>query len=113
MILCSGKVYYDLIDYREKNQAANTAIVRVEQLYPLHKERLAELAQKYANAKLVWCQEEPENMGAGRWIAPQLEAIFGRKPLYAGRDAASSPAVGLLAMHRVRLNKFLKQAFTA
>ncbi len=113
VILCSGKVYYDLIDYREKNQAANTAIVRVEQLYPLHKERLAELAQKYANAKLVWCQEEPENMGAGRWIAPQLEAIFGRKPLYAGRDAASSPAVGLLAMHRVQLNKFLKQAFTA
>jgi 2-oxoglutarate dehydrogenase E1 component len=113
VILCSGKVYYDLIDYREKNKVENTAIVRVEQLYPLHKERLAELAKKYANAKLVWCQEEPENMGAGRWIAPQLEAIFGRKASYAGRDAASSPAVGLLAMHRVQLNKFLKQAFTA
>ncbi|HET7535407.1 MAG TPA: 2-oxoglutarate dehydrogenase E1 component, partial [Candidatus Didemnitutus sp.] len=113
VVLCSGKVYYDLVDYREKNQIANTAIVRVEQLYPLHKARLAELAKKYAKAKLVWCQEEPENMGAARWIAPQLEAVFGRKPFYAGRDAAASPAVGLLAMHRVQLAKFLKQAFTA
>jgi 2-oxoglutarate dehydrogenase E1 component len=111
VILCSGKVYYDLADYREKHKADNTAIVRIEQLYPLHTKRLAEIAKKYADAKLVWCQEEPENMGAGRWIIPQLEQIFGRRPTYAGRDAAASPAVGLLAMHRAQLNKFLKQAF--
>jgi 2-oxoglutarate dehydrogenase E1 component len=112
VILCSGKVYYDLVDYRTKNNVANTAIVRVEQLYPLHTKRLAELAKKYANAKLVWCQEEPENMGAARWIAPQLEAAFGRKVACAGRPAAASPAVGLLAKHRTQLAAFLKDAFT-
>jgi len=113
IILCSGKVYYDLLEHREKNKAENTALVRVEQLYPLHRNRLAEIADRYArDARLVWCQEEPENMGAWRWIAPQLEEIFGRRPVYAGRDAASSPAVGLLAMHRLQLATFLKKAFS-
>ena len=112
LILCSGKVYYDLADYREKQQIADAAIVRVEQLYPLHRQRLGELAKRHAGARLVWCQEEPENMGAARWIAPQLEEIFGRRPAYAGRDAAASPAVGLLAMHRAQLAAFLKRAFT-
>jgi 2-oxoglutarate dehydrogenase E1 component len=113
IVLCSGKVYYDLLDYRSKHaEAANTALVRVEQLYPLHAKRLAELAKKYANAKLVWCQEEPENMGAARWIMPQLAEIFGRTPAYAGRPAAASPAVGLLAKHRTQLASFLKDAFT-
>ncbi len=112
VILCSGKVYYDLTEYREKNQAESVALVRVEQLYPLHRDRVAALAAKYPRAKFVWCQEEPENMGAWRWIAPQLEEILGRKPAYAGRDAAASPAVGLLALHRVQLAGFLKKAFT-
>jgi 2-oxoglutarate dehydrogenase E1 component len=113
VILCSGKVYYDLIDYRERKKIANTAIVRVEQLYPLHRERLAELADRFGrDARLVWCQEEPQNMGAWSFIAPQLEEIFGRKPVYAGRDAASSPAVGLLALHRLQLAAFLDRAFT-
>ena len=112
LILCSGKVYYDLIDYREKHQTKDTAIVRVEQLYPLHRKRLTEIAKKYTGAKLIWCQEEPENMGAARWISPQLEEIFGHRPLYAGRPAAASPAVGLLSVHRAQLAKFLKQAFT-
>jgi 2-oxoglutarate dehydrogenase E1 component len=112
VVLCSGKVYYDLADYRAKNGHANTALIRVEQLYPLHQKRLAELAKKYAGAKVVWAQEEPENMGAARWIMPQLEQIFGRKPVYAGRPAAASPAVGTLAKHRLQLNSFLKEAFT-
>jgi len=112
LVLCSGKVYYDLVDHREKQKIADTAIVRVEQLYPLHRARLAELAQKYSGARLVWCQEEPENMGAFRWIAPQLEEIFGRRPLYAGRDAAASPAAGILALHRAQLASFLKRAFS-
>ena len=113
LILCAGKVYYDLADYREKNTVTDTAIVRVEQLYPLHTDRLAELAKQHAGAKLVWTQEEPQNMGAWSYIAPQLETIFGRKPLYTGRDAAASPAVGALALHRAELADFLKAAFTA
>jgi 2-oxoglutarate dehydrogenase E1 component len=81
LILCSGKVYYDLADHRARNGISDTAIVRIEQLYPLHRNRLAEIADAYGHqARIVWCQEEPENMGAWRWIAPQLEQIFGRKP---------------------------------
>jgi 2-oxoglutarate dehydrogenase E1 component len=112
LILCSGKVYYDLADYRAKQKIADTAIVRIEQLYPLHRRRLAEIAKKYASAKLIWAQEESENMGAWSWIAPQLEEIFGRKPLYAGRDASASPAVGSLALHKLELAALLKAAFT-
>jgi 2-oxoglutarate dehydrogenase E1 component len=113
VILCSGKVYYDLIDYREKNKVENTAIIRIEQLYPLHRDRLTELADDYGrDARLIWCQEEPENMGAWSYIAPQLEEIFGRKAVYAGRYAAASPAVGVLSLHRQQLAAFLKKAFT-
>ena len=72
----------------------DTAIVRVEQLYPLHTQRLAEIAKQYAGAKLVWCQEESQNMGAWTWIAPEIGDVFGKIALYAGRGASSSPAVG-------------------
>jgi 2-oxoglutarate dehydrogenase E1 component len=113
VILCSGKVYYDLCDYREKNKVEHTAIVRIEQLYPLHRDRLGEISDACSHeARLVWCQEEPQNMGAWTFIAPQLEEIFGRKPVYAGRDAAASPAVGLLALHRMQLATFLDKAFS-
>jgi 2-oxoglutarate dehydrogenase E1 component len=112
LILCSGKVYYDLIDYRAKHRGADAAIVRIEQLYPLNRKRLSEIAKKYQGVKLVWAQEESENMGAWSWIAPQLEEVFGQKPLYAGRDASASPAVGSLALHKLELAAFLKQAFT-
>ncbi len=112
VIFCSGKVYYDLVDYRAKQKLADVAIVRLEQLYPLHRKRLAEIAKKYGNAKLVWAQEESANNGAWAWIAPQLEEIFGRKAVYAGRDASASPAVGSLALHKIELGAFLKEAFT-
>jgi 2-oxoglutarate dehydrogenase E1 component len=112
LILCSGKVYYDLVEQRTRTPDSGAAIIRVEQLYPLHTERLAQLAAKYAKAKLVWCQEESQNMGAWTFIAPQLEAIFGRKPLYAGRDASASPAVGALALHKLEQAALLQQSFS-
>jgi 2-oxoglutarate dehydrogenase E1 component len=113
IILCSGKVYYDLADHRARSNITDTAIVRVEQLYPLHSNRLAEISDTYGHqARLIWCQEEPENMGAWRWIAPQLEEIFGRKAAYAGRPASASPAVGVLAIHKLQLSAFLQAAFT-
>ncbi len=113
IILCSGKVYYDLADYRAKNNVTDTAIIRVEQLYPLHTNRLAALADKLGHdARLVWAQEEPANMGPWRWICPQLREIFGRKPAYAGRPDAASPAVGALAMHKLQLTALLQDAFT-
>jgi len=112
LILCSGKVYYDLVDYRAKHKITDTAIVRIEQLYPLHRKRLAEIARKYTGARIVWAQEESENMGAWSFVAPQLAELFHLQPLYAGRDASASPAVGSLALHKLELAAFLKQAFT-
>ena len=112
LILCSGKVYYDLCEYRDRNAIKDAAIVRVEQLYPLHAARLGEIAQKFPQARLVWCQEESQNMGAWSFIAPQLARIFGRAPAYAGRDASASPAVGSLALHKLELAGLLKDAYT-
>ena len=111
LIFCSGKVYYDLVDYRTKNKITDTAIVRIEQLYPLHKNAIMKLADRYKGARLIWAQEEPQNMGAWAYIAPQLSEIFGFLPVYAGRDAAASPAVGALALHRFELAAFLQDAF--
>ncbi len=112
LILCSGKVYYDLAEHRERNAIKDAAIVRVEQLYPLHAERLGEIAQKYSKARLVWCQEESQNMGAWTWIAPRLEHIFGKAPAYAGRDASASPAVGSLALHKLEHAGLLRDAYS-
>ena len=112
VILCSGKVYYDLCDYREKHGTKDTALIRVEQLYPLHTARLAEIAEKYEGARVVWCQEESQNMGAWSWICPQIADIFKKIPLYAGRDASASPAVGSLALHKLELAGLLEDAYT-
>lgn len=113
IILCSGKVYYDLNGYRKANEVEDTAIIRVEQLYPLHTEELTRLKGKYANATSVaWCQEESENMGAYRFIEPSLRKIFGREISYAGRGASASPAVGVIALHKLELAALLKDAYT-
>ncbi|MEN9401419.1 MAG: 2-oxoglutarate dehydrogenase component, partial [Verrucomicrobiota bacterium] len=74
---------------------------------------LGALADAYGrDARLIWCQEEPQNMGAWSFIAPQIEEVFGRKAVYAGRAAAASPAVGVLAIHRQQLAAFIQSAFT-
>lgn len=112
LIFCSGKVYYDLIHYRAEKEIKGAKIMRIEQLYPLHEHELQRIADSHRDARLVWCQEESENMGAWTYIAPHLERIFGSKPAYAGRDAAASPAVGVLALHKRELAKFLMEAFS-
>jgi 2-oxoglutarate dehydrogenase E1 component len=112
IILCSGKVYFDLCDYRDKNGIKDAAIVRVEQLYPLHADRLREIAVKSPGVRLIWCQEESQNMGAWSWICPQIADVFEKIPLYAGRDASASPAVGSLAIHKRELAGLLEDAYT-
>lgn len=114
IVLCSGKVYYDLVDYRQLNKIQDTAIVRVEQLYPLNGDLLKEIVSRYtATKRIVWCQEESQNMGAWSFIAPRLESLLGAKPVYAGRDASASPAVGTMALHKSELETFLHEAFSA
>src|SRR5438874_10553087 len=79
VILCSGKVYFDLIAYREKEKITNSAIIRIEQLYPLDEKQLGALVEAFpTEARLVWCQEESQNMGAWSFIEPRLRAMFGR-----------------------------------
>ena len=76
-------------------------------------EQAREIAAAHPKAKLIWCQEESQNMGAWTYIAPELESVFGRKAAYVGRDAAASPAVGALALHKRELAAFLLDAFRA
>jgi 2-oxoglutarate dehydrogenase E1 component len=114
IILCTGKVYYDLEEYRLQEGIKDVQILRVEQIYPLHREKIVELTKPLLtkSTKIVWAQEESENMGAWRFLAPQLEEIFGRRPLYAGRDASASPATGMLAVHKKEQVALVHDAFT-
>jgi len=114
VILCTGKVYYDLQNYRVQNGLDDkTAIIRIEQLYPLYREKLQRIAAPYKNAKtFVWCQEEPQNMGAWFFLAYQLADLLERPIKYAGRKPAASPAVGSIAVHKREQAALVKDAFT-
>jgi 2-oxoglutarate dehydrogenase E1 component len=126
VIFCSGKVFYDLEAFREKDrsdrsdqtdrtdqtdQLGNTAIVRLEQLYPLDEEALKQAVAPFVNAKrFVWCQEEPRNMGAWGFIHEPMIRLFGSIS-YAGRRASASTAVGALALHKIEQKQLVEEAF--
>jgi 2-oxoglutarate dehydrogenase E1 component len=116
VIICSGKVYYDLIEERSKSNVNNTAIIRIEQYYPFPEEELAAVLRKYAKAKdFIWCQEEPENMGAFSFINPRITKVLesidrNLKLKYVGRSEAASPAVGYLNVHNQQQTNLIKQA---
>jgi 2-oxoglutarate dehydrogenase E1 component len=113
LLICSGKVFYDLEADRVQRKDTTTTIVRAEQFYPFDAAPIKKLYQQYGSpAKVVWVQDEPQNMGAWTFIAPLLESTLGVKPLYAGRDAAASPAVGALSVHRLEQADLIKQAFS-
>jgi 2-oxoglutarate dehydrogenase E1 component len=114
MVFCSGKVYYDLVRARaEAGQEKTTAILRIEQLYPLHAERLKALVSRYTGIqRFVWCQEEPENQGAWHFLAPRIAGIVGSLIGYAGRPESASPAVGSYGKHKEQQAALLAAAFT-
>jgi len=112
VIFCSGKVYYDLMAHRQEKGIEDAAIVRIEQLYPFHREMVSAIVSQYSNATIfVWCQEEPLNMGAWSYIFPRLERAVGSKIRFAGRGTASSPAAGSKAMHYREQKALLAQSF--
>jgi 2-oxoglutarate dehydrogenase E1 component len=118
VVLCSGKVYYDLLAEAETRAQDQVYLMRVEQLYPFpHKALAAELA-RFPGAEIVWCQEEPKNMGAWTFVAPEIESVMeglGSKQArlrYAGRPAAASPATGLFKRHVKEQNKLVNEALT-
>ncbi len=102
VILCSGKVFFDLDDYR-----------KAEKLYPLHEKKLQGIVGDLSKAeKFVWAQEESQNMGAWTYIEPPLRKLFGRDVLYAGREASASTATGSHAIHDLEQRELVKQAFS-
>jgi len=114
LIFCTGKVYYDLLAYRNLHKLRNVAIIRIEQLYPFHRDLLKQIVLRYprANKKWVWCQEEPLNMGAWSYISARLEKLCKHRVRYAGRDRSSSPAAGSKVIHTREQKNLVEDAFS-
>jgi len=116
VIMCSGKVYFDLFEEREKRGLDDIYLLRVEQLYPIPAKALINELTRFKNAEMVWCQEEPKNMGAWSFIEPYLEWVLDhisakqKRARYAGRPGAASPATGMMARHVVQLEALLEDA---
>ncbi|AZL15612.1 2-oxoglutarate dehydrogenase E1 component [Rickettsiales endosymbiont of Stachyamoeba lipophora] len=111
VVLCSGKIYYDLYEERLKLEKKDVALIRLEQLYPLPEQEIKEQLDKYKNAEVIWCQEEPKNMGAYQYIFGNLIDIFNLKVKYIGRKVAASPATGYTRIHNKEQAAILKQVF--
>jgi 2-oxoglutarate dehydrogenase E1 component len=118
VVLCSGKVYYDLYEEREKRRQKDVFFLRLEQLYPFpHKALKGELA-RFPEAEIVWCQEEPKNMGPWSFVDPEIENVLielggrTRRARYVGRPAAASPATGLLRRHNREQAQLVDEALT-
>jgi 2-oxoglutarate dehydrogenase E1 component len=116
VVVCSGKIYYELLAHRRANDIKDIAIVRLEQLYPFPADAFKAEVNKYPNAKeVVWCQEEPRNQGVWYWLASRhhLDSALGDKHkfLLVSRPAAASPAVGYYAKHNAQQKAVIENAF--
>ncbi|MBU6140336.1 MAG: 2-oxoglutarate dehydrogenase E1 component [Proteobacteria bacterium] len=111
VVLCTGKVYYDLFEAREAAKINDVALVRLEQLYPFPAEEVkAELA-KFKGAEIIWCQEEPRNMGAWKFVEELIEETVSR-PKYVGRISSASPATGYASYHAKEQKKLIDEALS-
>jgi 2-oxoglutarate dehydrogenase E1 component len=110
LVFCSGKFYYDLLDFKEKNNISNTALIRLEQLFPLPELEIDTILKKYSSAKdVVWAQEEPRNMGAWSHLLLHLEQA--RNFRVASRRFYSSPAAGSSTRSKNRHNEVIEYVF--
>ncbi|WP_427835071.1 2-oxoglutarate dehydrogenase E1 component [Actinobacillus pleuropneumoniae] len=115
VVMCSGKVYYDLLEQRRQNEQTDIAIIRIEQLYPFPYEDMKKVLEPYAHVKdFVWCQEEPQNQGAWYCSKHNFEASIPEKAklTYAGRPASASPAVGYTSLHAQQQKQLVDDALT-
>ena len=118
VVLCSGKVYYDLLEERDARGIDDIYLMRVEQFYPFPAISLAKELGRFANAEMIWCQEEPKNQGAWTFIEPNLEWVLTRikakhpRPRYVGRHASASPATGLASQHKAQQEALVNEALT-
>ncbi len=119
VVLCSGKVYFDLHEEREKRGIDDVYLLRVEQLYPFPLKSLATELSRFKGADVIWCQEEPKNMGSWSFVEPYLEWVLGhagskvKRARYAGRPASAATATGLMSKHKAQLDAFMNEAFAA
>ena len=118
VVLCSGKVYYDLLAERRARAIEDIALVRIEQLYPFPTISLPKVLARYRNAQVIWCQEEPANMGAWCYADRRIEKVLGeidvaaKRPRYVGREEAASPATGLAKVHAAQQAALVSAALT-
>ncbi|UXX84660.1 2-oxoglutarate dehydrogenase E1 component [Roseovarius pelagicus] len=118
VVMCSGKVYFDLLAERDERGIDDVYLMRFEQFYPFPAQSAVKELERFTNAEMVWCQEEPKNQGPWSFIEPNIEWVLGRigakhtRPEYAGRPAAASPATGLASMHKAQQSALVDAALT-
>ncbi len=118
VVMCSGKVYYDLLAERDARGIDDVYLLRVEQLYPVPTQSLRHELARFKNAEMIWCQEEPKNQGAWSFIEPNLEWVLGQigaahgRARYVGREASASPAPGLASKHKAQQDALVNEALT-
>jgi 2-oxoglutarate dehydrogenase E1 component len=118
VVMCSGKVYYDLLEERDARGIDDVYLMRIEQYYPFPAISLVKELERFKGAEMVWCQEEPKNQGAWSFIEPNIEWVLSRinakhtRPVYAGRQASASPATGLASQHKLQQQALVDAALT-
>ncbi len=118
VVLCSGKVYYDLLEERDARGIDNVYIMRIEQYYPFPAISLVKELERFKDAEMVWCQEEPKNQGAWTFIEPNIEWVLTRikakhtRPVYVGRATSASPATGLASEHKAQQAALVDEALS-
>ena len=118
VVMCSGKVYYDLLEERDARGIDDIYLLRVEQFYPFPAQSAVKELERFKQAEVVWCQEEPKNQGAWTFIEPNIEWVLGRikakhpRPIYAGRATSASPATGLASQHKAQQAALVNDALT-
>ncbi|HBT35959.1 MAG TPA: 2-oxoglutarate dehydrogenase E1 component, partial [Hyphomonas sp.] len=116
VVLCSGKVYYDLFEAREESGVDDVYLLRVEQFYPVPRKSLIHELKRFPQAEIVWCQEEPRNMGGWTFIRDELEWCANQagssspRPSYAGRPPSAATATGLLSKHKAEQDSLISTA---
>jgi len=118
VVICSGKVYYDLLEERDARRITDIYLLRLEQFYPFPALALMKELERFKGAEIVWCQEEPKNQGGWSFVEPNIEWVLTRigathtRPRYAGRAASASPATGLASQHKAQQTALVNDALT-
>ena len=118
VVMCSGKVYYDLLEERDARGIDDVYLLRVEQFYPFPALSLVKELERFKGAEMLWCQEEPKNQGGWTFIEPNIEWVLSRidaaypRPRYVGRATSASPATGLASQHKAQQQALVDEALT-